>query len=114
MNVWTKKTSSRRWAVEIWKSQTTRFPDFHRPGCCSLFFVQKNHNRSETVTHVPGLLCYLCPSPLTNCLFRRQLCRRQLIGLAQFGKQPRPGGDHQQSSYSSEDYGWNGAEPLRG
>ena len=54
-----------------------------------------------------------CPL-YTNCLFRHQLCHRQLIGLAQFGKQPGPSGDHQQSSYSSEDYGWDGAEPLRG
>ena len=54
-----------------------------------------------------------CPL-YTNCLFRHQLCHRQLIGLAQFGKQPCPSGDHQQSSYSSEDYGWDSAEPLRG
>ena len=54
-----------------------------------------------------------CPL-YTNCLFRHQLCHRQLIGLAQFGKQPCPGGDHQQGSYSSEDYGWDSAEPLRG
>src|ERR1700730_528670 len=45
-------------------------------------------------------------------LFRHQLCHRQLIGLAQFGKQPFPSGDHQQSSYPSEDYGWACAEPL--
>jgi hypothetical protein len=54
-----------------------------------------------------------CPL-YTNCLFWHQLCYRQLIGLAQFGKQPCPGGDHEQSSYSSEDYGWDSAEPLRG
>ena len=54
-----------------------------------------------------------CPL-YTNCLFRHQLCHRQLIGLAQFGKQPCPGGDYQQGSYSSEDHGWDSAEPLRG
>ena len=53
-----------------------------------------------------------CPL-YTNCLFRHQLCHRQLIGLAQFGEQPCPGGDHQQGSYSSEDYGRDSAEPLR-
>jgi hypothetical protein len=54
-----------------------------------------------------------CPL-YTNCLFRHQLCHRQLIGLAQFGEEPSPGRDHQQSSYSSEDDGWDGAKPLRG
>src|SRR3977135_3099537 len=46
-------------------------------------------------------------------LFRHQFCHRQLIGLAQFGEEQGPSGDHQQISDSSEDYGWNGAEPLR-
>ena len=34
-----------------------------------------------------------CPL-YTNCLFRQQLCHRQLIGLAQFGEEPGPGGNH--------------------
>src|ERR1700719_4422878 len=39
--------------LEIANHAIPRFPP---PRLLLLFFVQKNHNRSETVTHVPGLL----------------------------------------------------------
>src|SRR5450755_931109 len=40
-------------AVGIWKSQTQRFPDSHRPGCYCFFFV-------PTKTK-PRRKCYPCP-----------------------------------------------------
>ena len=47
-------------------------------------------------------------------LFWHQFGHGQLVGFSQFWEQPRPGGDHQQRSYSSEDNCGNGSEPLGG
>ena len=66
MSVGTKNTSS-----EWWKSANRKPSDSQIPTApaAATFLRPEKTNPSESVTYLPGLLCYLCPSPLTNLLF---------------------------------------------
>src|SRR5450755_1963795 len=63
MSVRTKNTSS-----EWWKSANRKPSDSQIPTApaAATFLRPEKTNPSESVTYLPGLLCYLCPSPLTS------------------------------------------------
>jgi hypothetical protein len=62
------KNPAERRTVEIWKSPTHDSQIPTAPAAAVLWPTQ-NYDRAKSVTHVPGLMCYLCPGPLTTLVF---------------------------------------------